>query len=82
MNVVKKKFKILPIYQIKDYMLLQIKEKKLLINLSQSWIKHELYTHTQMDTNVHWYVCVCIYIYIYIYIYTHTHTHRNIISKK
>ena len=53
-------FKIMPIYQTNDYMLLQIKEKKLLMNFSQSWIKHEPYTLIQVDTNIHKYV----YIYI------------------
>ena len=38
------------IYQIKDYSLLQINEKKI-INLNTHWIKHELYTHTH--THIH-----------------------------
>ena len=57
------------IYQTNDY-----KEKNLLMNLNQSWIKHESYTHTQIETNV--------YIFINIYIqkisrHTFTHTDRK-----
>ena len=61
----------MPIYQINDYTLLQIKEKTLSINLVQRWIKHELYTHINGKKT-----------YIYMYIYTHKKLSEKIISKK
>ena len=57
------KFKIMPIYQTNDYVLLQIKEKNLKINLNQSWLKHESFTHTNGNKHTHTHT----YIYIYIY---------------
>ena len=52
------KFKVWSIYEINDYTLLKIKEKKIsYINSSPCWIKHELYTQTQTE----------IYAYMYIY---------------
>ena len=66
----------MPIYQMNNYMLLQIKEKNFIDEfkpkLNKTWIIH---THTQMETNKQ--------TYIYIY-YIHTHKisrHREKISQ-
>ena len=60
-NVVKVNFKIMTTYQTKDYMLLQIKEKKFIDKfkpkLNKTWIIH---THK------------CTQTYIDMYIYMHT----------
>ena len=57
-------FKFMPSSKTNNYTLNK-KKKNLKINLSPSWIKHELYTHPYTNVN------------IYIYIYTYIHTQKN-----